>query len=284
MRKPVFAMAMLKNALVKSGKMVEAFTNEMFEQGFATYFDKLGQNKISLVLNSRERNIKLASVTYRQLNSWDDKELLTTERVEENSWRKFSIIDALWIKIIQELRSFGLSTEQIKVAKDSLAYGASKHRVAMPILEFYIAFAIGNKMPVLLLVFKDGVAVPTNYTQYRVAQQLAELENHIQINLNKLLQSLFPDVDLTANHNADLLPNVDEMELLAFLRIGNYEKVEIFYKGGKMQVLEGLERLDADKLVMEAIREHSYQKIEVVVENGKTVALNRKVKKKIKKG
>jgi len=277
-------MSTLKNALVKSGTLVEAFTNEMFEQGFATYFDGKGQNRISQVLNSTERNIKLASVTYRQLNSWEDKELLTTERVEENSWRRFSIIDALWVKIIQELRAFGLSTEQIKNAKDSLTFGASKYKVAMPILEFYTAFAIGNKMPVLLLVFRDGVAVPTNYTQYRVAQQVADLENHIQINLNKLLQTLFPDVDLTANYKADLLPDVDEMELLAFLRIGNYEKVEIFYKGGKMQVVEGMERLDANKLVMEAIREHSYQKIEVVVEDGKTVALTRKVKKKIKKG
>lgn len=277
-------MATLKTALIKSGKLVEAFTNEMFEESFENYFKQKGKNKVSQVLNNTERNIKLSSVTYRQLNSWEQQGLLTTSREDERSWRRFSIMDALWVKIIQELREFGLSSEQIKTAKESLSYGKERFSVELPILEFYTAFAIGSKMPVLLLIFKDGVAVPTNTTQYRIAQQLTDLENHLQINLNQLLQSLFPDVDLTPNRKLELLPDMDEMELLAFLRIGNYEKVEIQYKGGRMHVLEGMERIEAGKLVMDAIREHKYQKIEVVVEEGKTVSLRRTVKKKIKKG
>lgn len=73
------------------------------------------------------------------------------------------------------------------------------------------------------------------------------------------------------------------MELLAFLRVGNFEKVQIFSKKGKIHTVEGMQRLEATTLVSEAIREHKFQKIEVVIEDGKKVSLIQTVKKQINK-
>ncbi len=56
------------------------------------------------------------------------------------------------------------------------------------------------------------------------AQQIQGMENHIQLSLNDILQSFFPDVDLKAKYKNELPMSVNEMELLAYLRIANFEE------------------------------------------------------------
>ena len=125
----------------------------------------------------------MQTITRKQIYDWTKEGLIDAN--ETNGWRRFSIMDALWLKIICELREFGMGWNNIKIVRESLEFEKNKYGVAMPILEFYTAFAIGNKMPVLLLVFKDGICVPTNYTQYKVAREFGEVENHIQKTINR---------------------------------------------------------------------------------------------------
>ena len=199
-----------------------------------------------------------------------------------NEWRKFSVMDAIWLKIIHELRNFGMSWNQIKVTKESLEFQSKKCGVSMPLLEFYTAFAIANKMPVMILVFNDGVAIPANYTQYKVSRDFLGLDNHIQLSLNNIIQGFFPDVDLKPNQKIEIPVDLDEMELLAFIRLNLFEKVEIKLKSGKMTILEGTERLSLSDKLTDIVRQHDYQKIEFDVAGGKKVSFVRKVQHKIK--
>lgn len=264
------------------GKAIEAYHNEAFDIGFYNYFKNLEDNKISQLLNSKERKVTFETISYRQLNSWEQQGLLNGNR-EGREWRRFSIMDALWVKIIDELRTFGMSWERIKVAKESLSFESERCGVEMPLLEFYTAFAIGAKMSVQLLIFKDGISVPCSATQYKVAKEIGGIANHIQLSLNDLLQGMFPDVDMKPHQKAEMPIDVDEMELLAFLRVGTFEKVEIFYHDGKMRTVEGMQRIDVSALVSDVIKEHKYQKIEVVVDDGKKVSIRRTIKKQINK-
>ena len=94
-------MAVKKNIAPKN-ELLKVYRNEAFDIGFYDYFKDLPNNKISQVLNNRERKITLNSVTYRQINSWEEQGLLTIER-ENREWRKYSLMDAIWVKILQEL-------------------------------------------------------------------------------------------------------------------------------------------------------------------------------------
>lgn len=261
----------------------DVYRKEAFDIGFHDYFKDIRNNKISQVLNNRERNIKLTTITYRQLNSWEEQNLISSDR-EGKGWRRFSIMDALWIKIIQELREFGLPHEKLKITKESLSYLSENCGVSMPFLEFYTAFAIGSKMPVLLLVFRDGVAVPANTTQYKITRESIGIENHIHINLNEMLQTLFPNIDLKPKKHFELPVNVNEMELLAFLRISNYEKIEIRCKNGQMENFEAVERVTAKKRIQEILKEDPYQDIQIQQQGGKVTAIFKTVKKKFSKG
>lgn len=273
-------MALQKQNNIKTNGSVAVHRKEAFDIGYKQYFKNIATNKISSVLNNKERNIKFTTVSYRQLNSWGEQGLLTNER-EDRTWRKFSIMDALWVRIIQELREFGLGWEQIANAKQSLSIDSTEYGVQMPILEFYTAFAIGNKMPVLLMVFKDGVCVPANFTQYKIAREFSDVENHLQINLNAILQSFFPDVDLKANQQYQDSLSIEEVELLAFIRVKQFEKVEVRYKGGKMDLIEGLESVSNRKRIDEILKEQKFASIELIEENGKVTRVLRKIKKKL---
>jgi DNA-binding transcriptional MerR regulator len=263
----------------KENEAVALYQNEAFDIGFYDYFKDLKSNKISQVLNSKERNVRFDSITYRQLNSWEKEGLLIAGR-EGREWRRFSIMEAIWVRLIKELRDFGLSREQVKVAKQSLEFESKKCGVAMPLLEFYTAFAIGNKMPVLLLVFKDGVAVPASLTQYKVAKEKAIVENHLQISLNDMLQGMFPELDLKAKENLAMPLHVEEMQLLAFMRLGDFEKVEVRYKDGRMDIIEGTERIATNKIA-EIMKEQAYDEIKIRRQGGQVTSVLRTRKKKL---
>ena len=227
-------MALQKQNMIHKNGSVALHRKEAFDIGYKSYFKNLPSNKISAVLNNKERNLKFENISYRQLNSWDKEGLLTVTR-EGNEWRRFSIMDAIWVKIIQELREFGFSWEQILVAKQSLEVDNADYGVQMPILEFYTAFAIGSKMPVLILVFKDGICVPANFTQYKVAREFSQVDNHLQINLNAILQGFFPTVDLKPNNQITDL-SLEEVELIAFMRLKQFEKVEVRKRPGTVAI------------------------------------------------
>ena len=260
---------------------LDAYKNDAFDNGFYQYFKERKGNRISEILNDRNRKVLFKNITYRQISGWEKEGLLDKTRVG-NEWRKFSVMDAIWLKIIHELRNFGMSWNQIKVTKESLEFQSKKCGVSMPLLEFYTAFAIANKMPVMILVFNDGVAIPANYTQYKVSRDFLGLDNHIQLSLNNIIQGFFPDVDLKPNQKIEIPVDLDEMELLAFIRLNLFEKVEIKLKSGKMTILEGTERLSLSDKLTDIVRQHDYQKIEFDVAGGKKVSFVRKVQHKIK--
>ena len=87
----------------KENEALTLYRNDAFDIGFYQYFSGLERNKISELLNNRERNVKLDTVTYRQLNSWEKEGLLTNGR-EGREWRRFNIIEYCYKFLKMELQ------------------------------------------------------------------------------------------------------------------------------------------------------------------------------------
>ena len=79
--------------------------------------DKLAQ--LFEVLNEQRLTVKDTGVNYRVINHWDEKGIIRFSRAGEAGNRKFSFIDFIWIKVVNELRSFGVKLPVIqKIAAD----------------------------------------------------------------------------------------------------------------------------------------------------------------------
>lgn len=77
-------------------------------------------SEVYTVLNQELLGAKDVEVSYRVLSHWDETKLIHFKRENETSNRKFNMFDFLWIKIINELRSFGMGLKTIKVVAEDL--------------------------------------------------------------------------------------------------------------------------------------------------------------------
>lgn len=71
------------------------------------------------LLRAKNFSRKDIAVTPRELNHWNLKNLLY-ENYENSKWKKFSIVDILWIQVIVQLRKYELPLEVIQKIKENL--------------------------------------------------------------------------------------------------------------------------------------------------------------------
>lgn len=74
-----------------------------------------------LLLSCTTKNftIKDVGVTHRWITHWDDQGLLP-EKNKEGKWRKFNLVEYVWLKMIIKLRSFNVPLEIIKNVRETL--------------------------------------------------------------------------------------------------------------------------------------------------------------------
>src|SRR5208283_4920883 len=108
--------------------------------------DFVEKNKAFLrktIFNLKDSKLFVNDITYRKINDWDSKGLISDTRDSEKcGWRKFSIIGIVRLKIISGLRKIGISTEKIAVILDNIKvhkpYNKEEFKDAFPQLEYFI--------------------------------------------------------------------------------------------------------------------------------------------------
>ncbi|MFT3909360.1 MAG: MerR family transcriptional regulator [Ferruginibacter sp.] len=98
------------------------FSDYIITENRLLYLISLGGNDITLMyknLVERKFYIGEASISRKNLNHWE-KEGLIPYNYKESGWRKFSLVEFAWLRIINELRNLGFSLEKIKVIKGQL--------------------------------------------------------------------------------------------------------------------------------------------------------------------
>lgn len=80
--------------------------------------DKLAE--LYELLNEEKLSAKDTGVNYRVISHWDDKGIIRFSRENKKANRKFSFVDFMWIKVVNELRSFGIQLPVIKKIADDI--------------------------------------------------------------------------------------------------------------------------------------------------------------------
>ena len=166
--------------------------------------------------------------SYRIINHWEKNGLLLHSRPDGKGWRRYSIIDVLWINIIGGLRNFGYSIESLKKLREFIVRADWKHQLsALDILEYYTAKILSQKSQTFVVVFNDGTMGLLNNIEYQDMISLMTTKDHLNINLNTIIQKVFEDVDLNPVLEEMMEITPDETYLLANARTGNYEYISV---------------------------------------------------------
>ena len=218
--------------------------------------------------------------TYRTINHWDSLGLLEDERKTKEGWRKFNVIDLVWIQIISELRRFGLSLDKIKVAKQSIFYLEYKPENKSYFLDLFISCCF-NKYIVYILIFENGHAEFATEEEYEWSLTSLPLDSHILISLSKILIKLFPKGKFGKLHSFKENLSFEEAKILNLIRNNKYETVSIRFKDGKVNLFEGKESISDKERIINILKENKYQDIEIKQADGKIVSIKRTEKVKI---
>jgi DNA-binding transcriptional MerR regulator len=196
--------------------------------------DKQG-NKIKHVTNiltEKKFTIKNTDTSYRAINHWSSLGLLDDNRLGENKgWRKFSVVDLVWLKALAEFRKFGMGLDKIKVGYESL-------KEFDRLLEFGVFTAI-MRNAMYLVIFSDGYIELANRETLSAGESLGLLQDssYLVISINNCLKNIFPNNDLRPHLNNFQLSE-KEISILSALRTGGYDEINIHKKNGDVDRID----------------------------------------------
>ena len=263
-----------KNSILRS----EGAVFQMLE-----YFSEL--KSVSRYLNIKARKLSHSDVSYRIINHWEKEGLISDNRIDGKGWRKYSIVDGVWIHIISRLRNFGVALEIIKEIKKNLEFNGpngNSPEQSLTTLEYYTALALYQKTPTYLLAFANGESLLCRHDEYvnSIAFRFIK-DDHVKISINRIIQQMFPHQDLRENYNPQVELSSDEMKILHIIRYDKYNSITVKKRNGKIQRIEAEEKIDVDKRIVDILQTADYQNIEINQQNGTIVNIKRTIKKKM---
>jgi hypothetical protein len=72
-----------------------------------------------------------------------------------------------------------------------------------------------------------------------------------------------------------------EIQVLEMIRNKRFLSIKLIIKNGEVDVIEGLERLDTGERIIDMLKQHDFQNLEIKQSNGRIVCVNRVFRKKV---
>lgn len=106
----------------------------------------------------------IPEITSRKLNDWDAKGLLVQHRQSDNGWRLFSLADVIRLKIIRDLKTYGMSNIQIqKTLNDIFGLNDMKRRY---LFETFLNICATARKVVIIVEFDGSASLYLEDTAY----------------------------------------------------------------------------------------------------------------------
>jgi len=165
--------------------------------------------------NKRVFKVSDTKTTYRTINSWDNAGILLGEVNQESKWRKFSLIEVIWIQIIKELRTIGISTHKIKTLKDSIFKHNEDFGDSITSRFGVYLFSINAKRDVMIIVNNIGEGDLALDIEYEMSQREDNFPNaHIVLNLNRIFADFSDSPEYRKRNQHFYTYNKKELEIL----------------------------------------------------------------------
>ena len=199
------------------------------------------------------------------LSQWQRDGFIKDRRDNHETWARFSLLEILWLEIIQELRGFGLKSEAVHMVGE---YAFAKAEQQLLISTTNILF---DHTSYVLEVQKDGTSLIKNTEDYHQLFPQQEPTNHIVIHLNTMVEQSIrylyehPEVEWSQGLTRD--------EVQAVLILMNHKYASFSYIGKS-----DIEHNDNTTQVVEFIKHRDYKRLEIILKDKSIFSVARKKK------
>ena len=220
------------------------------------------------VLHKRRYKPFQSQVSYRVLNHWATMGLIEDQREQDaQTWRLFSLIDLLWIRVLLDLRNFGLSLAMLQRVKQTLHIGK---KGAYPVLDVAVGLCL-KREPTYIVVFEDGYAALATNDSLEFSDAVIGQQNYIRININRLFREITGDKE---KKFVPLLPakislNGKQLDVIAALEEQGIDEITIRKQRDKITMIDITKHVDGAASINECAEEIGFGDIGIRVEKGK---------------
>lgn len=116
------------------------------------------ENRKADLIQNKQFSVSATGETYRTINFWESSGLIDNNREESSEWRKFSLLDIVWIMVINELTVFGYPIKKTLIVKKNLCHSAEGE---ISLLEEYL-YSLHLKSYKVIIVHNDGTVEVNN--------------------------------------------------------------------------------------------------------------------------
>lgn len=213
-------------------------------------FDESKSQVLGIIRNLEEPNLRVKDldINYRQANYWEEKNLFYEgySRSRETSWRKFSLLDYFWIKLVSNLRSWGVSFESLKKLKSELEtpigrveeksllglFSEEKSIGTLRVFPLLLAEFVVSRLNInLLATQKDRFCLFNPSHQEFLDPEIIDILNHTHISVSiadLFREMLFQKGVDQPSFQIRGLYSKEEMDLYRLIRFGIAEEVSIY--------------------------------------------------------
>lgn len=225
-------------------------------------------------VNEKKFTVKDTPLTYRQINTLDQDNLLNVDRDNIQGWRKFSFKELIFILLVKELKAFGVEHHQLR----ELSEYFTKH-------EYLSTFAIGcvlGHIEITITIDSDGntdILDPSYYTFIKTSK------SHIEICLNDIVNKFAESIGKSpfpikysierAYEEKEIYPK--EKELINIIRDKQYSSVTVKKKDGEISIVHAEKTKSkgddlSEKDILDILRAKDFQDINIIKRDGKIVS------------
>ena len=76
--------------------------------------------------------------------------------------------------------------------------------------------------------------------------------------------------------------SLEEKQMIEMIRDEKFQSLKITKRNGRIDMIEGVERIEEKQRIVDILKQHNYQNIEIKQSDGRIVHINRTVKTKVK--
>jgi len=256
--------------------------------GILDYFklnSKLSQ-ELNELFHTPAFQLDTSTISSRVLNHWENLGLIQPFRQGTGGWRKFSLIEIIWIFIIVNLRELGFPLERILKVREFLSKSIYVNPdTPFPDLEYYCFLCLYKKYPCYILIFNNGQSELVTYPEYLTylnsQTMFSKNDSYTTIPLNHLLESFFED-DAKPESALGIHVSKEEAELIIQLRDSKNKSVAVEKDKNGLHQLKITKIEDVKSNIMQMVSHSENQDIVIKVRNGKRVDIRREVIKRNK--
>lgn len=235
---------------------------------------RIDVNAVNLKLNPTE-------FSYRTINHWENEGIINDNRPNGKGWRKYSMIDRVWIGVISKLRDFGVSLDKIKLIKEAMEENSmGEFENEMTALEAAFILAKIHKTQTLIVITENDEVFITSIDEYINSVNYGTIKHSIVISLNAIIKDLFPNEDTTPIKNNLFDLGKKELEILFLIRSGEFSSITVKTQDGEISMYETSRTIEDETRIVDILRKAKHQDINIKMKNGNIVHIENVVKHK----